>query len=150
MPRIPLSSPKVPGGRQCPGPLGHFQVAWEHYQGNWTANACWSPFTLRGLAQSLALFRVFQIEVAPAGGRQVEGGSVVALTCTRLAVMSSGLALQCSRSRATPSIRDWYSLASSSRVSSLSCSTTSCPPRTEERSPASRRPLARSLSRGSI
>lgn len=66
-------------------------------------------------------------------------------TWTRLAVMSSGLALQCSRSRPTPSIRDWYSLASSSRVSSRSCSTVSKSPRVEERNPANRGPLELSL-----
>lgn len=136
--------------RQCPRPFGHFPVVLWHYQGNWTASAGWAPFTLRGLTQGLTLFRVFQTEVAPPGTDRQEGSRGAVLTWTRLAVMSSGLALQCSRSRPTPSIRDWYSLASSSRVSSRSCSTVSKPPRMEERSPASRGPLELSLCGRSI
>ena len=145
MPRTSLSGPNAPSRRRCPSPIGHFQIVLWHYRGNWIASACQAPFTLKGCldvwhnVQPCPKFS----KVAPTRERQGRDGA--ALTWTMLAVMSSGLALQCSRSRPTPSIRDWYSLASSSRVSSRSCSTISKPSRMEERSPASRGPLELSL-----
>lgn len=67
MPRTPLSGPMVLGKRQRPHPFGHFQVVLECYQGNWLANACWAPFSLRSLANVLPCSEFSKLKSHPWG-----------------------------------------------------------------------------------